>query len=80
MVAVDAAAAHRGAASFLRQTYRQDVEPMIDRITVTGSPDDVGERIAAFVATEVRHLVFCPIHGDALDTAGRLLEEVLPGL
>ncbi len=82
MVAVDddATAARSGAASFLRQTYRQDVEPMIDRITVAGSPDDVGERIAAYVAAGARHLVFCPIHGDALDTAGYLLEDVLPGL
>ncbi len=82
MVAVDddAATARRGAASFMRQTYRQDVDPMIDRITVSGSPDDVSERLAAFVAAGARHLVFCPIHGDALETAGRLLEEVLPGL
>jgi alkanesulfonate monooxygenase SsuD/methylene tetrahydromethanopterin reductase-like flavin-dependent oxidoreductase (luciferase family) len=82
MVAVDheADAARRGAASFLRQTYRQDVESMIDRITVAGSPDDVAERIAAFVTAGARHLVFCPIHGDVVDTAGRLLEEVLPGL
>jgi alkanesulfonate monooxygenase SsuD/methylene tetrahydromethanopterin reductase-like flavin-dependent oxidoreductase (luciferase family) len=82
MVAIDedADAARRGAASFLRQTYRQDVEPLIDRITVAGSPEDVGEQIAAFVAAGARHLVFCPIHGDMLDSAGRLLEEVLPGL
>ncbi len=82
MVAVDddADSARRGAASFLRQTYRQDVEPMIDRITVAGSLEDVGERIAAFVAAGARHLIFCPIHGDVVDVAGRLLEEVLPGL
>jgi alkanesulfonate monooxygenase SsuD/methylene tetrahydromethanopterin reductase-like flavin-dependent oxidoreductase (luciferase family) len=82
MVAVDddAGAARRGAASFLRQTYRQDVESMVDRITIAGSRDDVGEGIAAFVAAGVRHLVVCPIHGDQMDTAGWLLEEVLPGL
>lgn len=82
MVAVDpdVALARRGAASFLQQTYRQDVEPMIDRITVAGSPDDVGERLAEFVTAGARHLVFCPIHGDPIDTAGLLLEEVLPGL
>jgi probable F420-dependent oxidoreductase len=82
MVAIDEdpEAARRSAASFLRQTYRQDVEDMIDRITVAGSSDDVGERIAAFVAAGARHLVFCPIHGDLAETAGRLLEEVLPRL
>jgi probable F420-dependent oxidoreductase len=82
MVAIDEDpdAARRSAASFLRQTYRQDVEDMIDRITVAGSSDDVGERIAAFVAAGARHLVFCPIHGDFAETAGRLLEEVLPRL
>jgi probable F420-dependent oxidoreductase len=82
MVAVDqnADAARRGAATFLRQTYRLDVDSMIDRITIAGSPDDVAERISAFVTAGARHLVFCPIHGDTVDTAERLLDQVLPGL
>jgi alkanesulfonate monooxygenase SsuD/methylene tetrahydromethanopterin reductase-like flavin-dependent oxidoreductase (luciferase family) len=82
MVAVDqdADAARRSAAAFLQRTYRQDVGEMIDRITVSGSSDDVGERIAALVDAGARHLVFCPIHGDMVDSAERLLEEVLPGL
>jgi alkanesulfonate monooxygenase SsuD/methylene tetrahydromethanopterin reductase-like flavin-dependent oxidoreductase (luciferase family) len=82
MVAVDAdaAAARRGAAAFLGSTYRQDVGAMLDRITVVGTIDDVGERMAEFVEAGARHLIVCPIHGDVPTMAGSLLEEVLPRL
>ena len=82
MVAVDpdAAAARRGAAAFLGTTYRQDVSAMIDRITVAGSSDDVGERITEFVEAGARHLIVCPVHGDAPTMAGHLLEDVWPSL
>ena len=82
MVAVDpdAAAARRGAAAFLAATYRQDVSAMIDRITVVGSIDDVGERIAEFVEAGARHLIVCPIHGDVPTMAGHLLNDVWPKL
>ncbi len=53
---------------------------MIDRITVAGSIDDVGERIAEFVEAGARHLIVCPIHGDVATMAGRLLEDVWPKL
>jgi len=82
MVAVDpdAGAARRGAAAFLGTTYRQDVTAMVERITVAGTIDDVGERIAEFVEAGARHLIVCPIHGDAATMAGSLLEDVLPKL
>lgn len=82
MVAVDpdAAAARRGAAAFLATTYRQDVGAMIDSITVAGTIDDVGQRMAEFVEAGARHLIVCPIHGDVPTMAGHLLEEVLPNL
>jgi len=80
MVAVDpdAAAATRGATAFLGTTYRQDVSEMVDRVTVSGAIDDVGERIAEFVEAGARHLIVCPIHGDVPTMAGHLLEDVLP--
>ncbi len=82
MVAMDpdAAAARGGAAAFLATTYGQDVSAMIDRITVAGSIDDVGERIAEFVEAGARHLIVCPVHGDVPTMAGRLLEDVWPKL
>jgi probable F420-dependent oxidoreductase len=82
MVAVDAdaAAARKGATTFLGTTYRQDVSAKIDRIAVAGSIDDVGERIAEFVEAGARHLIVCPVHGDVPTTVGRLLEDVWPSL
>ena len=53
---------------------------MIDRITVSGTIDDVGQRMAEFVDAGARHLIVCPIHGDVPDVAGRLLADVLPRL
>ncbi len=76
----DVPAAKRGAAAFLGRTYRQDVTAMIDHITVTGTIDEVGERIASFVEAGARHLIVCPIHGDVHSMAGHLLEDVLPKL
>jgi alkanesulfonate monooxygenase SsuD/methylene tetrahydromethanopterin reductase-like flavin-dependent oxidoreductase (luciferase family) len=82
MVAVDPdpAMAKRGAVDFLGSTYRQDVSAMVDRITVSGSIDDVGERMAEFVEAGARHLIVCPMHGDVPTLAGSLLEDVVPRL
>jgi alkanesulfonate monooxygenase SsuD/methylene tetrahydromethanopterin reductase-like flavin-dependent oxidoreductase (luciferase family) len=82
MVALDddATAARRGAARFLGSTYRQDFDPLVDRVAVAGAADDVGERIQAFVDAGARHLIVCPIHGDQEEVAQRLLSDVVPGL
>lgn len=82
MVAVDedAEAARRGAARFLGGTYRQDFDAMVDHVAVAGSIDDVGERLTSYVEAGARHLILCPIHGDALATAEQLLSDVLPRL
>jgi probable F420-dependent oxidoreductase len=82
MVAIDddAAAARRGATEFFGRTYRRDLDEMLDHVAVAGNPDDVGERLVAYVEAGVRHLILCPIHGDPLHAAQRLLADVVPGL
>jgi probable F420-dependent oxidoreductase len=82
MVAVDddGAAARRGAVEFLGTTYRQDLDVIVDRIVVTGTPEAVGERLDAYVEAGARHLILCPIHGDRTAVAERLLSEVVPRL
>jgi probable F420-dependent oxidoreductase len=82
MVAVDddGGAARRGALQFLQGTYRQDLDAMLDHVVVSGTPDDVGARLDAFVEAGARHLILCPIHGDRTASAERLLSEVVPHL
>ena len=82
MVAMDddGTAARRGAMQFFGRTYRQDFDEILDHVAVAGTPDDVGARLAEYVAAGARHLILCPIHGDPLRAAERMLTEVVPGL
>jgi len=82
MVAMDddGDAARRGATSFFGSTYRQDVAELVDRIAVVGTPDDVGEQLAAYVAAGATHLILCPIHGDRTEATERLVADVAPGV
>ena len=64
MVAVDAdpEKARRRAAQFLGSTYAQDFTELVDRVAVTGTLDDVVDRLMAFVRAGARHLVLLPCH------------------
>jgi probable F420-dependent oxidoreductase len=76
----DGTAARRGATRFFGRTYRQDLDDMLNHIAVAGTADDVGARLAEYVEAGARHLILCPIHGDPLRAAERLLADVVPGL
>jgi len=74
----DEAQARHAAQEFFGSTYRDDFAAMLDRVAAIGTPDQVTERLRAFVAAGARHLVLCPIGRDAQGVARRLLTEVRP--
>lgn len=76
----DPSSARRGAVEFLGRTYQQDFDAMLDHVAVVGTFDDVGERLDDYVASGARHLIICPIHGDRMAVAERLIADVVPRL
>lgn len=75
----DAGVARSRAADFLGGTYKQDFDAFIDRVAVTGTPDQVVERLNEFVAAGARHLVLMPTARDGgQDMLERILGEVAP--
>jgi alkanesulfonate monooxygenase SsuD/methylene tetrahydromethanopterin reductase-like flavin-dependent oxidoreductase (luciferase family) len=80
-VNADGAAARDEGTAFLGGNYNQDFRAMIDRVAVTGTPDEAARRLQAFVDAGARHLVFTPAtRADAQPIRQRLLNEVLPAL
>ena len=71
--------ARRTAARFLGGTYRSDFAAMIDRVACVGTPDEVTDRLTAFVRAGAQHLIVVPI-GDRQASARRLLGEILPAV
>jgi len=69
MVAVDADpdTARERAARFLGMTYSRDFTEIVDRVTVTGTPEVVTNRLRDFVQAGARHLVLLP----CVDREGR---------
>jgi probable F420-dependent oxidoreductase len=66
-------------AEFLGGTYRQDFHSMLDRIAVTGSPDDVVSGLVEFVRAGATHLVFTPAtRARSNDVALRIIDEIVP--
>jgi probable F420-dependent oxidoreductase, Rv2161c family len=71
--AKNAAAGHLGGA------YGQDLNEMIEKVAVVGTPDRCVERIQEYVDAGARHLVFYVASSDDKNlTRRRLLDEVLP--
>ena len=76
----DPARARAIAVDFLGGTYRDDFGAMIDRVAVAGDTAGVVERLGAFVDAGVEHFVLAPCGTERVQTAHRLLTEVLPQL
>ena len=77
----DRAAARDQAAAFLGGNYKQDFDAMLNNVAAVGTPDEVAERLQAFVDAGARHLIFTPATRDDTRPIRRcLLEDVLPRL
>ena len=75
----DGALARQRAAAFLGGTYQQDFDAMLDRVAVTGTPDDVVRMLQEYVDAGARHLILLPAvreNGTAMLT--RVLTEIAP--
>ncbi|HEY8525706.1 MAG TPA: LLM class flavin-dependent oxidoreductase [Acidimicrobiales bacterium] len=73
--------ARAAAARTLGGTYDQDFRAIVDRVAAAGTPDEVADRLAAFVEAGARHFVFLPAvgaDGDARAVVGRLVEDIVP--
>ncbi|SEP19958.1 LLM class flavin-dependent oxidoreductase [Trujillonella endophytica] len=75
----DAQRARRDAAAFLGGTYRQDLDPMLDRIAAVGTPAQVAARLREYVAAGADELVLLPCRRDA-DHLRALLTTVAPAV
>jgi alkanesulfonate monooxygenase SsuD/methylene tetrahydromethanopterin reductase-like flavin-dependent oxidoreductase (luciferase family) len=54
---------------------------MVDSVAAAGTPDEVVDKLTAFVDSGVRHFIFSPAPGPDGDRAAivaRLLDEVIP--
>ncbi|MHB8665575.1 MAG: LLM class flavin-dependent oxidoreductase [Acidimicrobiales bacterium] len=68
-----------GAAAFLGGNFKQDVGPLLDRVAAVGTPEQVAERLRAFVDAGARHLIIAPAtNRDPLLLAQRVAAEVRP--
>jgi alkanesulfonate monooxygenase SsuD/methylene tetrahydromethanopterin reductase-like flavin-dependent oxidoreductase (luciferase family) len=75
----DRAVARERAADFLGGTYRQDFDAMIDRVAVTGTPDEVAGKLQEFVDAGARHLILLPaVRENGLAMLTRILTEIAP--
>jgi probable F420-dependent oxidoreductase len=74
-----AEAARANATSFFGGTFRQDIDPFLDRVAAVGTPGDVATRLCEFVDAGARHLIIAPAtSGNALEMAGRVASDVIP--
>lgn len=62
-------------------TYQQDFAPLADKLLVTGTPDEVVDRLGAYAEAGVEEFLFAPAAGDD-DTVREMVElfaeDVLP--
>jgi len=80
-VDADAARARAAAAEFLGGTYRQDFDAFLDRVTATGTPSQVADRLGEYVTAGVRHLVLAiASRTDQRRVAETIAADVLPTL
>jgi alkanesulfonate monooxygenase SsuD/methylene tetrahydromethanopterin reductase-like flavin-dependent oxidoreductase (luciferase family) len=62
-------------------TYDQDFRAMVDNVAAAGTPDEVTDKVTAFVEAGARHFVFLPApgpDGDQEAVVHRLLDDVMP--
>jgi probable F420-dependent oxidoreductase len=76
----DRETARRAAAAFLGGVYRQDFDPIVDRVTASGAPDDVVQRLQELLDAGAEELIILPCGDDATAVAERVLTEVVPQL
>ncbi len=75
----DPAAARERAAAFLGGTYRQDFDAMLDRVAVTGTPDEVTGKLQEYVDAGARHLILLPaVRENGLAMLTRILTDIAP--
>ena len=81
-VGPDGDRAREQAARSMGGSYGQDFREMVDHVAAAGTPDEVGQKVQAFVDAGARHFVFMPAAGDGSPDAviHRLLEDVVPGI
>jgi alkanesulfonate monooxygenase SsuD/methylene tetrahydromethanopterin reductase-like flavin-dependent oxidoreductase (luciferase family) len=77
-------AARARAAQQLGRSFRgvpgQDFGPLLDRVAVVGSREDVIEKILAFAQAGAEHFIIHVLNPDRTETARRLLDEVFPAV
>jgi probable F420-dependent oxidoreductase len=77
----DGGRAREGAARTMGGNYNQDFREMVDNVAAAGTPEEVIDKLTAFVEAGARHFVFMPApgpDGDADAIVGRLLDDVMP--
>jgi alkanesulfonate monooxygenase SsuD/methylene tetrahydromethanopterin reductase-like flavin-dependent oxidoreductase (luciferase family) len=75
----DRAVARERAAGFLGGTYKQDFDAMLDRVAVTGTPDEVAGKLQEFVDAGARHLILLPtMREGGTQMLTRILTEIAP--
>jgi alkanesulfonate monooxygenase SsuD/methylene tetrahydromethanopterin reductase-like flavin-dependent oxidoreductase (luciferase family) len=75
----DRAVARERAAGFLGGTYKQDFDAMLDRVAVTGTPDEVVVKLQEYVDAGARHLILLPATREGgTQMLTRILTEIAP--
>jgi alkanesulfonate monooxygenase SsuD/methylene tetrahydromethanopterin reductase-like flavin-dependent oxidoreductase (luciferase family) len=73
----DATVAATAARDFFGNTYRDDFEQFLDRVACVGTPEQVTDRLRAFVQAGARHLILVPCARQQ-ETYLRILTEIRP--
>ena len=76
----DRDAARRQAAAFLGGMYRQDFDAIAERVTASGTPEDVVERLQELVDAGAEEIVVLPCGNDPITIAEQVLTELVPQL
>lgn len=75
----DEAKARSDTADFLGGTYKQDFQSFVQRVTATGTPEQVAARLQEYVDAGTRHFILATaLRGDRLPMVKRILAEVMP--
>lgn len=67
-------------AEHLGSSFGKDVNAVIERIAVAGTPDDVAQRLQAFIDAGARNLIFGLNGPDQRGQLGQILEEIVPNI
>ena len=73
----DQAAATTAARNFFGNTYRDNFEDFLDRVACVGTPEQVTERLLAFIQAGARHLILVPCARQQ-ETYHELLTSIRP--